>query len=246
MKKIIKALLKNAGFQLQRINYNQDNQFFNRSSMKEGLNWLSSHHFHISTVLDIGASNGMWSKECMNFFPKANYVLFEPLPFHSEALDSFAKSSKQTVIPIKKAVGASEGHTFFYGSTPFGGAIARNDEGNNTIKVELTTIKSSISQLNIEGPYLLKLDTHGYEKDILTGAGNILDKTEILIIEAYNHKFNDEAFYFWELCTFLSDRGFRPVDLVDLLYRPKDNSIWQMDLIFVRSTWEGFNDLSYE
>jgi Methyltransferase FkbM domain len=110
----------------------------------------------------------------------------------------------------------------------------------------MTTINASVSQLQLEGPYLLKLDTHGYEKNILEGAGDTLDETEVLIIEAYNYRISDEAFLFWELCAFLSDRGFRPIDLVNVLHRLKDNSLWQMDLFFIKSTWEGFNDVSYE
>lgn len=207
---------------------------------------MSSHQFRVKTVLDVGASNGGWSKECMNFFPEANYVLFEPQPVHNDALDAFAKSCKQTVILIKKAVGASEGQTFFDASDPFGGALARKDGGDNTIEVGLTTIDASVSELEIEGPYLLKLDTHGFEKSILEGAANTLEKINILIIEAYNYRISDEVFLFWELCTFLSERGFRPIDLVDVLHRQYDNSLWQMDLFFIRSNWEGFSYTSYK
>ena len=240
MKQIIKTILRKAGWELHRTNEST------RSTMKGGLKWLCSHEGHIKTVLDVGASNGCWSKECMNFFPEANYVLFEPQPVHSDALDSFAKSCKQTVTLIKKAVGASEGHTFFDAADPFGGALARNDEGANTIKVGLTTIDATVSQLEIEGPYLLKLDTHGFEKSILEGARNTLENTDTLIIEAYNYRITDEAFLFWELCAFLSDRGFRPIDLVDVMHRQYDNSLWQMDLFFIRSTWEDFNYIRYK
>lgn len=181
----------------------------------------------------------------MSFFPEANYILFEPQPVHSDALDHFARSCKQDVMLIKKAVGASEGHTFFDASDPMGGALAPNGEGSNTIRVGLTTIDASLSQLETEGPYLLKLDTHGFEKSILEGAGNTLEKADILIIEAYNYKITNEALLFWELCAFLSDRGFRPIDLVDVMYRQHDDSLWQMDLFFIRSNWKGFNYISY-
>lgn len=241
MKQIIKTILRNAGWELHRINGTPRS----RSNMTEGLKWLCSEEFHIKTVLDVGASNGCWSKECMNVFPEANYVLFEPQPVHTDALDIFAKSCKQMVIPIKKAVGASEGHIFFDISDPFGGALARNSEGDNKIKVGLTTIDASVSQLEIEGPYLLKLDTHGFEKGILEGAANTLEKTDVLIIESYNYRITDEALLFWELCAFLSERGFRPIDLVDVMHRQYDNSLWQMDLFFIRSTWEGFNYISF-
>ena len=60
------------------------------------------------------------------------------------------------------------------------------------------------------------------------------------------YKISDEALLFWELCAFLSEKGFSPIDLVDVCHRPYDNSLWQMDLIFIRSTWEGFKYNSYK
>ena len=238
MGKIVKNILKKAGWELHRTNESP-------STMSRGLKWLCSHDFHIKTVLDVGASNGCWSRECMNVYPEANFVLFEPQPVHSNALDSFEKSDKRTVI-VKKAVGSSEGHTFFDASDPFGGVLAPNDEGDGTIKVELTTIDASVSQLQLEAPFLLKLDTHGFEKGILEGAASTLEKADILIIEAYNYRITTEALLFWELCAFLSDRGFRPINLVDVMHRQYDNSLWQMDLFFIRDDWNGFNYVSYK
>ena len=50
---------------------------------------------------------------------------------------------------------------------------------------------------------------------------------------------------FWELCSFMADHGFRPVDLVEVLHRPHDGTLWQMDLFFVGSDWHGFDYLGY-
>lgn len=240
MKQILKSILRKAGWEIRRVDGTA------RSSMTSGLMWLCNHGFSVKTVIDVGASNGCWSKECMRFFPAARYVLFEPQPVHSNALDSFAKNCTQKVTLIKKAVGASEGKTFFDASDPFSGALSPSNDGNNIIEVDLTTVDASITSLDTEAPYLLKLDTHGFEKSILNGAVKILEKTDLLIIEAYNYKITKEAFLFWELCAFLSEKGFRPVDIVDVMHRLYDNSLWQMDLIFVKSTWQGFNYILFK
>lgn len=258
MKQIIKGLLSKMGWELRRIQaipelsvieHIADNSgtasILNRSSMMQGLKWLADQKFEIQTVLDVGASNGCWSKECMSFLPNATYILFEPQPYHSHDLDEFVRSCNQKIIAIKSAVGASEGHTFFDASSPFGGALAL-DESERTIKVPLTTIDATVSKLDVKEPYLLKLDTHGFEKSILLGASTTLEKCSALIIEAYNYRISEEALLFWELCSFLSDRGFTPVDLVDVLHRDYDNSLWQMDIFFIKSNWQGFNYISYD
>ncbi len=180
----------------------------------------------------------------MDLFTTANYVLFEPQPVHATALDAFAKNHQRTTI-IKKAVGSSEGHTYFDASDPFSGVLAAN-AGNHTIKVDLTTIDASVAQNQCQPPFLLKLDTHGFEKGILEAAHDTLRSTQALIIEAYNYRITSEALTFWELCAFMAERGFRPIDLVDVMHRPHDDSLWQMDLFFIKSTWEGFNYTSYK
>jgi hypothetical protein len=80
----------------------------------------------------------------------------------------------------------------------------------------------------------------------LAGANDSLEQCEALIIEAYNFRIKEEALLFWELCSFLSDKGFRPIDLVDVSHRRYDNALWQMDLFFIRSNWKGFSRTSYE
>lgn len=156
LKNIINKLIKPLGIKIDRIKEQ-------RSTMNASLRWLSQNGFKIRTVLDVGASDGRWSADCMMFFQDADYVLFEPQPIHAEKLESFASSCKKSVVIINKAVGGSEGHTFFNINNPFGGALSNKDDGCS-IKVPVTTIDSAMAEINYSGPYLLKLDTHGFEK----------------------------------------------------------------------------------
>jgi FkbM family methyltransferase len=179
----------------------------------------------------------------MSILNSAQFVLFEPQPVHSKSLDALAASSRGRVIPVKKAVGAEDGSLLFDISDPFGGGPATGSE--NALQVEQTTLDSTVTGLQLEEPFLLKLDTHGFEKSILQGGDLTLTRCTVLVIEAYNYRIARESLLFWELCAFLAERGFRPIDLVDLMHRKYDNSLWQMDLFFIRSSWEGFNHVTY-
>lgn len=212
--------------------------------MNASLRWLAGNGFEISTVLDVGASDGRWSADCMMFFPDAAYVLFEPQPVHAEALRHFSNRCNKSVTIINKAVGGSEGHTFFNVKNPFGGALRDKDDGFS-VKVPVTTIDFAVAEMNFPGPYLLKLDTHGFEKIIIDGASSTLKSCEIIIVEVYNYKLNDDTLLFWELCTYLDNLGFRPVDLIDVLHRKYDDSLWQMDIVFVKKGWSGFSHNQY-
>lgn len=245
MKRTINKVLAMMGVGVYRIGSNAPSPSQSpRPSMREALRWLADQGIHIGSVLDVGASNGCWAAECMEFYPRADYVLFEPQPVHGAQLDEFAATRSQKVFLVKKAVGASEGVTFFDAADPFGGALA-DREGDHNIQVGLTTIDAALQEIKPEAPYLLKLDTHGFERSILAGAASTLHQCSALIIEAYNYRITDEAFLFWELCACLAEIGFRPVDLVDVLHRDYDRSLWQMDLVFVKDSWKGFDYLTY-
>lgn len=74
--------------------------------------------------------------------------------------------------------------------------------------------------------FLLKLDVDGTELKVLDGMGDHLQKSSAIVIEVtYNNIF--------KRAEYLVERGFVLVDIVDIVYY--GNSLYQCDLIFVRS-----------
>ena len=211
-------------------------------NMIDGLKWLCDNKIDVKTVLDVGASNGQWSRDCIKFFLDSNYVLFEPQPFHFNDLIEFSKNNKVKV--VYKAVGSSVGTTFFDANEPFGGSLTDHD-GEKIIKVDLTTIDNTVQELKSEGPYLIKLDTHGFEMDILDGSIKTLEETNVLVIECYNYVLRGGSLLFWQICEYLFKKEFRPVHIVDNSNRKYDNSLWQMDIFFMKSSANCFKYNAY-
>jgi hypothetical protein len=104
---------------------------------------------------------------------------------------------------------------------------------------------AQVAARDLRPPFLIKLDTHGFEMPILAGAEQTLEQTNVLVIEAYNFDIASSAVRFAELCARLEARGFRCVDLFDVMYRPADNALWQMDLIFIRADRPEFLSNAY-
>jgi FkbM family methyltransferase len=250
VKKTVKKLFSFLGYEISR---KQNKKLVNkvpqvitsRSSMLKSIEWLHANHFDVNTVLDVGASDGRWSIDCMKHYNDAYYVLFEPQICHSKALDSMETAYSNKVKIVKKAVGLKSGKTNFDISDPFGGAL-RDSKNTNTVEVSLISIDDSLKETGLKGPFLIKLDTHGFEIPIMEGAANTLDECNILIIEAYNYNIEPKSVLFWQLCEYLYRKGFRPIDLVDIMHREYDNSLWQMDIVFIKSSWPGFGYISYK
>jgi FkbM family methyltransferase len=214
-----------------------------RSTMERGIAHLRTIGIKPETIFDVGASNGSWSEIAMRTFPDAYYVLFEPQPCHRESLREF-NSAHPNVTIIPKAVGGADGMTSFDATDPWGGALIAKQK-TQAIDVPVTSLASAAQQLGAAPPYFIKLDTHGFEKSILDGAAELLPQTSALLIEVYNHRISDECLLFWEICDYLQKQSFRPIDIVDALYRPYDDTLWQADMIFVRSDWPGFTYTEY-
>jgi FkbM family methyltransferase len=240
LKSFVKALFAKAGFDLTRSGRAQPH--FN---MRSGLASLQRNGIIPATVLDVGASDGRWSELALRFFPNATYVLFEPQPVHAAALERYLAKYPTTTRVLRKAVGRTSGSTYFDASHPFGGVLAQLP-GHNVIEVPMVSLDDAIAELRPNPPYLIKLDTHGHEHSILEGAGDSLRQTNALVIEAYNHKRTNEGLFFWELCSYLYERGFHPIEIVDVGRRPHDGTFWQMDIFFARTTWPGFAITDYE
>ena len=122
-----------------------------------------------------------------------------------------------------------------------------SDNNLNTIKrkINLTSIDEEIQRMNLKGPYIIKLDTHGYEVPILEGSKQVMQNTQLLIIECYGFRLSQNTLFFWEMCDYLKEKGFRPIDVVDVSLRKRDNAFWQCDIFFIPDNSEIFMSNTY-
>src|SRR5262249_47882245 len=115
----------------------------------------------------------------------------------------------------------------------------------NNLVVPMATLDTLARQRGLSGPFLVKLDTHGFEVPILEGARETLGHTAMLIIEAYNFTLCPGCLRFHELCAFLEARGFRCADLLEPMHRPGDGAFWQIDLLFLPAAHPVFASNAY-
>ena len=230
------ALLAPAGLYLAR----RDRSF----DMDGLLDRARARGFAPATVIDVGASDGIWSLRARRHFPGAKFLLFEPLAERTAALERLRARHGFVFVPA--AAGASAGTVGFNVDPALDGSgvAVPGAEGVRTVAQE--TVDGAVAARGLPGPYCLKLDTHGYEIPVLTGAEQTLGRAGLLIIEAYNFTLAPGAPRFPELCAWLEARGFRCCDLADPMRRPRDGAFWQLDLAFAPATSPWFDSNSYE
>src|SRR5690606_38784931 len=83
-------------------------------------------------------------------------------------------------------------------------------------------------------PYLLKLDTEGYERDVLLGSSRTLDNTAVVIVEISVAQRFQGSYSFAELVGLLDQHGFRLFDILAVQPLGRAGAINYMDVAFVR------------
>lgn len=245
IKKIVKNLLRKRGYQINKIEQKTIHTPKNKFSMEEGFKRCLKRGLKINTVIDIGASDGRWSERLMKFYPDANYLLVEAQQGHLEGLKA-CKDRNPKLDFVLAAAGREEGTIYFENSNLFGGLASETPLGDNCIEVPVISMDVEINKRKLTGPYLLKLDTHGFEIPILEGAKEVIQAAGLIIIEVYNFQLTKDSLKFWEMCSYMEKLGFLPVELVDLMLRKNDGAFWQMDLFFIPSKSPVFLNNTYD
>jgi FkbM family methyltransferase len=197
----------------------------------------------VGTIIDVGASNGSWSDSVRPCWPNANYLLVEAQEVHAAALRHYATINSNVTIE-NSAASDTTGKLYFLENGPLGGSASHEPFPEGNIELPCISLDDSIANHQLPGPYLIKLDTHGHEREIFIGAEHALRNTALIVVEAYTFA-NFGRMRFWELCDHLADRGFTPAGISDPTYRPSDDLLWQMDMWFLPSTHRSFTDTTW-
>jgi FkbM family methyltransferase len=235
MKRLIRSLFDSMGFEIRRKKKESVLSHHSNHRMLGGLSRWKESSTNVNTVVDVGAAAGTWSVSALAFWPNASYLLFEPLAERKVELEALVgKQPNFYFVPC--AAGREEGEMRFIVSNDLDGSgVASTAQMDGNIRsVRVTSISDEVKKLNLRGPYIIKLDTHGFEIPILEGCKEIIDEVSLFIIECYGFQIADNSLLFWEMCAYMDKMGFGLVDLVDVMNRPKDGAFWQCDAFFKR------------
>ncbi len=238
IKRAISRLLRNA---IQNFGYAKRFAFVSMGTTL-AMTRIAARGIKINTVIDVGASNGSWSLAARQCWPDAHYHLVEANAQHQAALDAVCSTTPRFSY-VLAAASDEPGTIYFDGSDSFGGLAMKgaSPDRPGAIGVPAVTLDGEMESRVLTGPYLVKLDTHGFEVPILNGARQVLAGANLVVIETYNFRLEKDSLKFWEMCRFMDDLGFGVIDISEPLWRLKDDAFWQIDLLFIPKTRPEFS-----
>jgi FkbM family methyltransferase len=188
------------------------------------------------SIIDVGAAEGHWTLAAMNVWEKSDYLLFEPLKERKAILEALEKKHRNVHFVHAGAGSKKEKVSFYVSQDLDGSGVADKNSLLNNREIEVRSIDEEVSRLKLKGPYVIKLDTHGYEMPILQGAKKTLENTSLIIIECYGFYVASGSLLYWEICKYMDEIGFRTIDIIDPMWRKKDKALWQLDIFFIPKT----------
>ncbi len=164
----------------------------------------------IRTVIDVGANVGLFSMLIRERFPEATIYAIEPVRRIFRALRKNFRGDAKTVA-INKAISdfcGSSKMVFDENCSGLSHLVDKNidENGKGIIEdVEVQTLDAFVQEHGIGVVDILKIDVETFEKHVLEGARNTLEKTRYLVIEV---TMEDNANYsFSELIGLLYSKG---------------------------------------
>ena len=198
------------------------------------LHILSSFEKDHHLAIDIGAHEGetavaihaagLSKMSCISIEP--NPASFMKLKLNSENL----KNKNFEIEYLESAVGSKVGTKSFLVTDqsavsgllePFSGVSERVPTGDHRIverfDVEVITVDSLYSISNLDHIDLLKIDTEGFDLEVLKGARNTLERNLVSVIlsEVFFVNYRKDQCFFWDTASYLHQLGYYFVGLFD-------------------------------
>ena len=212
-------------------------RFFDYFYQKKIIEFLKKKKLSkIDTLIDVGAHKG----ETINLFAK-NFKIneiysFEPVPISfknlNKKISNFRNKYKQTKIFIESfALGSSNKKILIKCISETSSSTIRelnkdsnyfkkkmfflNKNKNNELfsefEVNQILLSDYVKKKNIKNVDLLKIDTEGYELEVLKGAQYILSKTKYILFEHHYDDMIVKNYFFSDIHKFLKINNFNQI-----------------------------------
>ena len=175
------------------------------------------------SIIDVGGSDGSWTRRMAHLFPQAQLSIFEPLADHvpgfREGLEMTTSASPKTSLH-KVALGASTAKPLMLiDARPQRSSCLPRIDGRQYLGAEhvlMLTLDMAVRKFQIAPPAFLKIDTGGYELHVLKGAEETLKSVEILFLETWLLRSpGADAALLPEVLDWLGRRGFFLTETLD-------------------------------
>lgn len=232
----LRKFLRDRGFDIVRYSYNSH-------PLARRARLIAS--YNITTVLDVGANAGYYAKQLREIGFKGRIISFEPLGSAYKELSENAKSDPLWET-LNFALGSEGGQveiniatnslsSSILGILPSHVDFAPESYYVGKEKIIVKRLDSIFEKVcrNDEKVYL-KIDTQGFEKKVIEGAGKVLHYIDTVQLEMSLVPLYEDELLFIEMMDLLNQKGYKLVAIEPGFSDPLTGQLLQVDGIFHR------------
>ncbi len=205
---------------------------------------LNAYHVNPSTILDIGANRGMFTRTFHHLFPQADILAFEPLVDCYNDLCSL-KALIRGLECYNVALADQSGEDWIHRSSyDYSSSILEMDELHKRIfpytaneqlkRIKKETLDAILGNRQLKRPTLMKMDVQGFEKNVLDGADQSIEQVDYVLCEMSFVSLYKQQPLFDEIYRWLTGRGFHFAGHIAESQAPKSGQLLQIDGLFLR------------
>lgn len=238
MKKTLLKFLRKMGIQITRY---PDYDYARRMKMV--------NYYNIDTLLDIGANTGQYAMKMRELGYKNRIISFEPLNGAFMVLKENSLKDDNWIVN-NYALGDQNCKTFInVAGNSFSSSIlnmlpnhikyAPNSKYVSQQEIDIKKLDTIFNNFcNKKEKVMLKIDTQGYEKNVINGAIESLKTIKIVQLEMSIVQLYENEILFIEMIEYLKKLGFMLFSLENGFSNPATGQLLQVDGIFVNNDSE--------
>ncbi|MES2807631.1 MAG: FkbM family methyltransferase [Bacteroidota bacterium] len=204
-------------------------------NLSKSLQRINQLGYKPAAIFDVGAYKGDFARLCLDVWPNANIVCFEPIEEKAKLLQDWAdKDSRITV--IQGLLGDENNDSVKFNESETASSVLDEfiSKDFNTKYHRMRTLDRCIAEFKLNPPNILKIDTQGFEYQILQGIKENLQHVEVIIAELNFIDIHENVKLAGETIAFLKGYDFVVYDITEIHRRPYDKAMWQADFMFVK------------
>jgi FkbM family methyltransferase len=218
------------------------NQIFIKRDLKRRMTIINNQKIDI--LFDIGANTGQYSSKLRNLGYKNGIISFEPLTKVFEILEKTARKDGNWIVN-NYALGDEDGEGIINISGHSDNSSIQDMTSNylesapvlkyvGKQKIEIKKLDSIFnSYVKHENKVMIKIDTQGYEKNVLDGAIESLSRISIIQLEMSIVQLYKDEMLFMNMINYIESKGFQLYSLENGSYNRNSGQLLQVDGIFV-------------
>jgi FkbM family methyltransferase len=200
---------------------------------------LKRWHLQPSVIIDVGANEGQTARYFKRHFKQSKIYCFEPVRAVYELLA--ANCHHPDMQCFQQALGDEQAVKKIYSSPFYSGTAsilgARQDNLYLEEEVQVTTGMTVHQALGLAGVDFLKIDTEGYELNVLKGFGSLLTtQVKMVLAETGFVRNNPCQTHVSELINFMSANGFMVSGVYHQFRFPNNKKeLHHCDMLFINT-----------